>query len=205
MIASLRGIVQATGEDGTIIDVAGVGYLVFASARSRDSFVVGETVSVLVETQVREDAITLFGFRDRPERDCFRLLTTVQGVGARVALSLLSALAPNDLLTAIAVGDRAALTQAAGVGPKLATRILSELKEKAGGIALAPVTAGPAAGGGKAAAASEAMSALVNLGYSATDAWRAVSEASDTEGPSAKVEALIRSALKTLAPKERAR
>ena len=203
MIAGLRGVVQSSGEDGTVIDVSGVGYLVFCSARTRDGLAVGQTASLLIETQVREDAINLFGFRDRSERDWFRLLGTVQGVGAKVSLSILSVLAPDDLGAAIAAGDRAALTRAAGVGPRLATRILSELHDKIAALALPQATAATGRSVGPAAAGSEAMSALVNLGYGATEAWRAVSEAAEREGAGATVEVLIKASLSALGRKDR--
>lgn len=202
MIAGLRGIIESVDEGSVVVDVSGVGYLVFCSARTRERLVVGEPGSLLVETQVRQDAIQLYGFRDRAERDCFRLLNTVQGVGAKVALAVLSVLSPDDLLMAIAAGDRAAVTRAAGVGPRLATRILSELKDKVGSVALGPAVAAKGKGAGRAAASAEAISALVNLGYSSSDAWRAVSEAIEREGASAGVETLIRAGLAILAPKE---
>ena len=135
MIGSLTGLVDHAGKDEAVIDVGGVGYLVFASARTLDALPpAGSSVRLMIETHVREDHIHLYGFADRQERDWFRLLTTVQGVGARVALALLSVLTPDALATAIAAQDRAAIAQAEGIGPKLAARILNELKDKAGVI-----------------------------------------------------------------------
>ena len=145
MIAALRGTVESLEEDRCVVDVAGVGYLVQASTRTLAALPQPPGIArLLVETQVREDAISLFGFADTAERDWFRLLLTVQGVGAKVALNLLSALSPADLVRAIAAGDRASLTRAAGVGAKLAVRLLSELREKAGAMPTAAgITPGP--------------------------------------------------------------
>src|SRR6266852_2763458 len=128
MIAKLRGTIDALGEDSAVIDVNGVGYLVSCPSRTLGALRVGQDAVLAIETQVREDRIQLFGFSDPAERDWFRLLQTVQGVGGRVALAILSALAPDKLVQVIAAGDRAALTRADGVGPKLATRVLAELK-----------------------------------------------------------------------------
>ena len=133
VIAQLSGLVASLEADRCVIDVQGVGYLVQASTRTLSALPQPPTVArVLVETVVREDAILLFGFFESAERDWFRLLTTVQGVGAKVALGILSALSPRELVGAIAAGDRAALTRAPGVGPKLVVRLLTELREKAG-------------------------------------------------------------------------
>ncbi len=135
MIARLTGRLDALEDGRCVIDVGGVGYLVHASTRTLAALPPPPAAaSLLVETQVREDAITLYGFADRAERDWFRLLTTLQGVGARVALGILSALSPRDLVAAIAAGDRASLTRAPGVGAKLAVRILTELREKVGAM-----------------------------------------------------------------------
>ncbi|MGI4952640.1 MAG: Holliday junction branch migration protein RuvA, partial [Janthinobacterium lividum] len=163
MIAMLLGRVEAVEADRCIVDVNGVGYLVQASTRTLSALAAAAGAQrVLIETQVREDAITLYGFSDPAERDWFRLLLTVQGVGAKVALNILSALSPKDLINAIAAGDRASLTRAPGVGAKLAIRLLSELRDKAGtmptgtSIAITLPAAGPEA---------DAISALANLGY----------------------------------------
>lgn len=198
MIAALRGIVESLEEDRCVVDVAGVGYLVQASTRTLAALPQPPGVArLLVETQVREDAISLFGFADTAERDWFRLLLTVQGVGAKVALNLLSALSPADLVRAIAAGDRASLTRAAGVGAKLAVRLLSELRDKAGAM---PTAAGitpmppPAKG-----AAADALSALANLGYRPGEARPAVERVLARLGEEAAVGQVIRESLQELA------
>ncbi|MFZ2006300.1 MAG: Holliday junction branch migration protein RuvA, partial [Stellaceae bacterium] len=141
MIAKLTGILDHIGADGAIVDVGGVGYLVFASTRTLGQLQPGAAARLLIETHVREDHIHLYGFIDAAERDWFRLLTTVQGVGAKVALAILSAVAPNDLTLAIVAQDNAMLARADGVGPKLAARIVNELRDKVGGLALAATNA----------------------------------------------------------------
>ena len=203
MIAKLTGKLDSVGADHAVIDVGGVGYLVFCSARTLARLgATGARVTVLVDTHVREDAISLYGFADPSERDLFRLLITVQGVGARVANALLSVLSPDDLVRAIAAQDRLALNRADGVGPKLATRILSELKEKVGAAVFGPaaaVAATPAASKGPdSGALADAVSALVNLGYARTEAFGAAITADQALGPGAGVPALIRQSLKTL-------
>lgn len=200
MIAMLAGLVDHTDDASLVVDVNGVGYLVFASSRTLAKAPArGEPLRLLIETHVREDHIHLYGFADEAEREWFRLLTTVQGVGARIALAILSALSPEGLATAIAAQDKAALTEAEGVGPKLGQRIVIELKDKVGGIALGPVVAAPVA------AASEAVSALVNLGYPRSDAHMVVAAAARRLGEGASLDALIRSGLKDLGIKEGAR
>jgi Holliday junction DNA helicase RuvA len=220
MIAKLSGRLDNLGADHAVIDVAGVGYLVFCSARTLNRFgEAGAVVTVLVDTHVREDAITLYGFADGAERSWFRLLITVQGVGARVALALLSVLTPDDLIRAIAAQDRVALTRADGVGPKLATRILSELKDKVGGMTLGS-GAGPAAVGSgsgsevgasgfasaavvlEAAVVGDAVSALVNLGYGRGEAFAAALAAANALGGAATLSTVIRQALQTLGRRE---
>jgi len=207
MIAKLRGTVDSVGDDWAVIDVGGVGYLVSCSARTLARLEAGAAVALAVETWVREDSIALFGFLDSGERDWFRLLVTVQGVGAKVALAILSIAAPEQLLQIIAAADRAMLTRASGVGPKLAARILSELKDKAGRLALggfAPATpagSAPAIGGG---VIEDAVSALVNLGYRRLEAFEAVGHAARDLGDGAAAAALIRAALQRLG-KEAAR
>jgi holliday junction DNA helicase RuvA len=203
MIAKLTGRLDFVGRDHVVIDVGGVGYLVRCPARTLAALPpVGETASVAVETLVREDAIDLYGFVDHAERDWFRLLMTVQGVGAKVALSLLSALNAADLAAAIAAEDKTMLTRADGVGPKLATRLAMELKDKVGtmtlgrALATAPAIAGAAVGGD--AAAADAVSALVNLGYRRPEAAGAVERALKKLGKGARVEALIPAGLKEL-------
>jgi Holliday junction DNA helicase RuvA len=199
VIALLTGLVEALEADRCIIDVAGVGYLVQASTRTLSALPKPPAAArVLVETVVREDAILLYGFAESAERDWFRLLTTVQGVGSKVALAILSALSPRDLVSAIGAGDRASLTRVTGVGPKLAVRLLTELRERAGGM---PATAGialpvPAAAGG---VASDAISALGNLGYRRMEAQPVVDRIVARLGDAASLDALIRESLRELA------
>jgi len=202
VIARLSGTIDALERDRAIVDVGGVGYLVRASTRTLGAFAAGDRAVLLVETIVREDAIDLYAFATAAERDWFRLLTTVQGVGAKVALSLLSALSAPELTRAIATGDRSMITRADGVGPKLANRLASELKDKVSALGVAmPVAAGagaaaPAQAGG---AAEDAISALVNLGYRRPEAVAAVERAATRLGDDARAEALIAGALKELA------
>ena len=199
MIARLKGEIEDTGDGWAVIDVGGVGYMLFCSARTLAALPArGTTARIEVETHVRQDHIHLYGFATVHERDWFRLLTTVQGVGARVALAILSALAPEVLARAIAAQDKAALTEAAGVGAKLAARILTELKDKAG--AGAPAIAVHLTGTVDAPGdthASEAISALVNLGFGRGEAFGAVHQAAQ-KMDAATVEALIPAALKEL-------
>jgi Holliday junction DNA helicase RuvA len=181
VIGKLTGIIDSQTEDGLLIDVNGVGYVVLASsktlARLGDK---GAPASIFIETQVREDAITLFGFADAAEHDWFRLLRTVQGVGGKVALAILSTLTPGELANAIAAQDKASVARANGVGPKLAQRIVTELKDKAAGMALgaaANLAAFPVAQAGEEGGlVNDAVSALVNLGYRRAEAFGAVSK-----------------------------
>jgi Holliday junction DNA helicase RuvA len=203
MIAKLTGLVDSTGEDYVIIDVGGVGYSVFCSNRTLNMLATATgTVSVMIETHVREDHIHLYGFADEAERAWFKLLITVQGVGAKVCLAILSVLSPDNLVQAIAAQDKTAVTQAPGVGPKLATRILSELKDKVGGISLGSTTAvlegevAYAEGGNQFA--NDAVSALVNLGYGRSDAFLVVHQAAAKLGADASVEVLIKDGLSEL-------
>jgi Holliday junction DNA helicase RuvA len=201
VIAKLRGAIDNIEDGKCIIDVAGVGYLVFCSSRTLAALPNPPAIaSLLIETQVREDAISLYGFATSAERDWFRLLTTVQGVGAKVALALLSSLSPDQLIAAIATQDRAALTKSPGVGPKLAIRLLSELRERAGAMP----------GGGNNAAvfatplpaqstAADALSALQNLGYRRPEAEAALARALAEHSPDAALDVLIRAGLKALA------
>ncbi len=202
MIAKLRGLID-TFEDGKcIVDVNGVGYLVFCSSRTLAALPNPPGIaSLLIETQVREDAISLYGFGSSAERDWFRLLTTVQGVGAKVALALLSSLSPDQLIAAIATGDRGALTKSPGVGPKLAIRLLSELREKAGAM-----PGGGGAGGvvfsstsTLSSNAADALSALQNLGYRRAEAEAALARSVTELGADAPLDVLIRAGLKALA------
>ena len=197
MIALLTGRVEGLEADRCVIDVNGVGYLVLASTRTLAALPAPPVVArVLVETQVREDAISLYGFADAAERDWFRLLLTVQGVGARVALNLLSALSPSDLVNAIAAGDRASLTRAAGVGAKLAIRLLSELRDKAGAMPVGVGLPAPAVAGGVEA---DALSALANLGYRRGEAYPVVASIVGRLGEGAGIDQVIRESLKELA------
>lgn len=188
MIAQLRGTIVHSGDQQAVLDVQGVGYAVHVSGRTQGQIATmsGE-VTLLTEMQVREDSMTLFGFLDLGERDAFRLLITVQGVGAKAAMAILSVLAPNDLTTAIIAGDKAMVARADGVGPKIAQRVVNELGEKIGKISSlggalaigdAGGVSGGVSGGGAGAAASglflDAVSALVNLGYGRAEAHGAV-------------------------------
>jgi Holliday junction DNA helicase RuvA len=198
MIAQLTGRVVLLEQDRCVVDVNGVGYLVHASTRTLAALPQPPSVAqVLCEMQVREDAITLYGFAESAEREWFRLLTTVQGVGARVALNILSALSPRELIAAIQTADRGALTRAAGVGAKLAVRLLTELREKAGGmpvgVGFSPVLP-PSAG-----VESDAISALVNLGYRRPEVSAAIAKAVERQGDAASLDSLIRDGLKDLA------
>ncbi len=203
MIAKLTGVLDSCGEGWAVIDVSGVGYLLFCSGRTlRRLPVAGGQVSVSVETHVREDHIHLYGFADEVERDWFRLLITVQGVGAKVALGLLSVMEPDHLAHAIAAQDSAALTQAPGVGAKLAARVLVELKDRAAELTVVRRIdfggAGGDGGDGDHGAVTDAVSALVNLGYRRVEAFGVVSSAARNLGGDAPVEALVRAGLKEL-------
>lgn len=201
MIAKLTGILDSVGDDWAILDVGGVGYLVFCSSRTLAQLPgTGEAVSFVIETHIREDHIHLYGFLDHAERDWFKLLTTVQGVGAKVGLCIQSVLGPKELTDAILAQDKGMITRAPGVGPKLATRLLTELKDKVGGMAsVAPAMAGAvAANDTDRAAMEDAVSALVNLGYRRGDAFGAVTGAMRSIGDDAGVEDLIRAGLKEL-------
>ena len=199
MIALLTGRVEALEAGSCVIDVNGVGYLVHASSRTLAALPHPPAQArVLIETHVREDAIQLFGFADSAEREWFRLLTTVQGVGPRVGLNILSALSPRDLIGAIAAGDKASLTRAAGVGTRLAIRLLTELRDKTGTM---PTSSGPGMThmAQPQGAAEDALSALVNLGYRRPEAQPAVARAAERLGEDAALDAIIREALRELA------
>jgi Holliday junction DNA helicase RuvA len=196
MIARLRGRLDSRGEDHVVIDVGGVGYLVHCPVRTLAGLPgVGEALDLHVETQVREESITLYGFADPAERVWFRVMQQVQGVGARVALGVLSVLTPEQLALAVASQDKAALTRASGVGPRLAGRIVSELKDRLAGQLTTIAMPAPARGDG---AVGGAVSALVNLGYGRSEALAAVSRAAAQDGH-ATVETLIRAGLQELA------
>jgi Holliday junction DNA helicase RuvA len=207
MIGKLTGMIDSFAGSQVILDVGGVGYLVTCSARTlRRIGAAGGEATLFIETQVREDAITLFGFADAEEQGWFRLLTTVQGVGGKVALSILGALSPEHLAQVIATADRAALTEADGVGPKLALRLVTELKDKvpafAGAIPL-PGAAALDAGAMAHGVAHDAVSALINLGYRRAEAFSAVISAG-RQRPAAKLDELIRMSLAELGRKESA-
>lgn len=196
MIARLTGTLAETAADHAVIDVGGVGYQVQASARTLEAIgAVGGQVMLYTELQVREDAWTLFGFGSAGERDWFRLLTGVQGVGGKVALAILSVLPPDELHRAVAGADAAMVARANGVGPKLAARIVNELKDKAGAAALGPVgaTAAPRGTG------ADAVSALMSLGFKPAEANAAVNAANDELGGGASLDALVRLALRKAA------
>ncbi len=197
MIAKLRGLLDSFAADHAVIDVSGVGYLVFASSRTLSGLsAIGEPVVLHTEMQVSEDDIRLIGFSSAEERDWFRLLTSVQGVGSRVALGILSALSGDELYRAIASGDKAMVARAQGVGPKLAQRIVNELKDRAGGVVLGSAGAPVPVAAGHAA---DAVSALVNLGFRPAEASAAVAKAEAELGPEASLDALVRTALKKAA------
>ena len=196
MIAHLSGTLLSKQATSVIVDVGGVGYLIHASARTLEALgPIGGDVLILTELQVREDAWTLFGFGSPVERDSFRALTSVQGVGGRLALAILSVLTPDDLSRAVSQGDKAMIGRANGVGPKLAARIANELQGKLGvaglGASLAPAP--------RAGAAADALSALANLGFKPAEASAAVNAAQDELGSDAGLDALVRLALRKAA------
>ena len=215
MIAKLRGLIDTIGDDYCIIDVNGVGYLVSASSKTLGKLVQGQEAALLTEMVVREDSLSLFGFADAWEKEWFTTLTKVQGVGAKVCLSILSVLTPAQLSQAISAQDKTSFCRASGVGPKLAARIVTELKDKIVTIpiGISGVNADEAIDGAPAAAqvvlpkdadyskSEDVISALVNLGYQRLEAYRAASKAM-AENPDANVPMLIRLALKEFAQKE---
>jgi Holliday junction DNA helicase RuvA len=202
MIGKLKGVVDGFGDDHVILDVHGVGYVVSCSTRTLQNLPrAGEAAALAIETQVREDSIRLFGFLQDAERDWFRLLQSVQGVGAKVALAILSTLSVDELSGVIAAQDKAMVARAPGVGPKLAARIVAELKDKApafAGVTAIGASAGdgaPKAGGD---AAKDAISALCNLGYGRPQAVAAIAASVEALGESADASSLIRRGLKEL-------
>ncbi len=205
MIAKLRGRLDSFGEDWLILDVGGVGYLIYCSARTLGALPGrGEAVELQIETHVREDHIHLYGFSTLADKAWFSLLLGVQGVGAKAAMAIQSALAADEMLNAVMAQDKTMFTRAAGVGPKLGARIVAELKDKAPRIAIGAqatprATAAAAADDGIGKLSGEAVSALVNLGYGQTDAFVAVQTAVKQLGPGAELEALIRGGLQELA------
>ncbi len=197
MIAHLKGRLDSTGVDHAVIDVGGVGYLVGASARTLAAIgPVGEAAMLHTEMLVAEDSIRLVGFARAEERDWFRLLTGVQGVGSRVALAILSALDTHEIARAVSAQDKAMVARANGVGPKLAERIVRELKDKVGTVALGPAAAAQVMPVG---AAADAVSALLNLGFRPAEAANAVGAAEEDLGPAATLDALVRLALRKAA------
>ena len=211
MIAHLQGTLALKTLNQAVIDVGGVGYLVNATGRTLEAIGdVGGTVKLLTEMVVREDSMTLFGFASCHEKETFLLLQTVQGVGAKAAVAILTALAPSEVEEAIMAGDKAMITRADGIGPKIATRIVNELAEKLGklqSLAIAP-TGAPAGAGGSdkapamQAAINDALSALVNLGYARAEVWSVLRALTDSDD-SLDSAALIGAALKELGNKER--
>ena len=204
MIGKLRGVIDSYGDDWVIVDVGGVGYQVFCSARTLQALPrPGEAATLSIETYVREDMIRLYGFANELEREWFRLLQTVQGVGAKVALAVLGTLKPGELATAIALQDRATLARAPGVGRKVAERIVAELRDKAPAYASAdPVVVrlqADLAERRAPAPVADAVSALINLGYAQIQASAAVAAAVRSAGDAASTEQLIRLGLKELA------
>jgi len=202
MIAKLRGRLDSIGTDFAVIDVGGVGYLVFCGTRTIAGLPqVGEAVELSIETHVREDHIHLYGFATAREREMFTTLMTVQGVGAKVALAILSALSSDQIMQAIGAGDEAAFKRANGVGGKLAARIVVELKDKVAAFAVAgamlPKVAAPVKGA-TSSAVDDAVSALVNLGYGRMEAFGAASRAAQAAGEGVNFQALIKASLKSL-------
>jgi Holliday junction DNA helicase RuvA len=204
MIAKLKGIIDSYGEDFVIVDVNGVGYLVHCSARTLQALPAqGEAVTLAIETHVREDQIRLFGFLSDVEREWFRLLQTVQGVGTRVALSVLGTLKPADLANAVAMRDKAMVARSPGVGPKVAERIVTELKDRAPAFANVDPAVIRLSGAVEEKRApqpvADAVSALVNLGYGQPQAAAAIAAATRNAGENADAARLIRLGLKELA------
>ncbi|MEM6858065.1 MAG: Holliday junction branch migration protein RuvA [Pseudomonadota bacterium] len=200
MIAKLNGRLDETGEDWAIVDVGGVGYLVHCSARTLTALgPVGEACTVHTDLQVSENDMRLLGFAESAERDWFRLLTQVQGVGSKVGLAILSALSTGELRDACAAGDVASVARANGVGPKLAGRIVNELKDKAGALPGATVSSGGVAAAPIGGASADAVSALENLGFKPAVAGQAVARALEELGEGASEGDLIRVALKKAA------
>ena len=210
MIAKLKGLIDTVFDDSCIVDVGGVGYLVFASGKTLSRLKVGEAAALLIETIVREDSISLYGFFDAWEKEWFLTLTKVQGVGAKVALSILSALTPAELATAVSAQDKNSFLRASGIGPKLAARLVTELKDKVVTIALGNTAESnnvPASSFGVKEPAQnpdileDVISALVNLGYQRLEAYKAASKVYG-QNSDKNVSELIRLALKEFALKD---
>lgn len=203
MIGRLKGVVEAIGEDAAIIDVHGVGYEVYCPARVLANLPApGEAITLTIETVVREDMIRLYGFASETERQWFRLLQTVQGVGAKVALAVLSVLSGDELTEAIAMEDTASIIRAPGVGKRVAERLIAELKDKVGSVMASggdrTFVATPLSRRPSDPAVADAVSALVNLGYAETEVRKAVAKLSEEAGGEAKTAELIRGGLKLL-------
>ena len=200
MIAQLRGTIVLIDDAGIVIDVAGVGYAVTVSGKTRAGLSAGDAaVTLLTEMQVREDSMTLFGFVDAAEREAFRLLVTVQGVGAKAAMAILTVLGPDEIAAAVMSGDKAMVARADGVGPKLAQRIVNELASKIGTLPVAGAASGVAVstGGEAGSVGADAMSALVNLGYGRAEAHAAMQRA-HAAGAGDELSALIAATLQEL-------
>ena len=197
MLAKLRGVLDSVGEGSVVLDVGGVGYLVYCSNKTLSQLASqGQSIALIIETHIREDHIHLYGFLDEVEREWFRILTSVQGVGAKVGLGVLSVLSPNQLSDAILSQDKSMVSRAPGVGPKLAARGISELKDKVVGFEKYSVSVpdGEQAQG----KVEDAVSALTNLGYQRGDAYGAIKGVMSTIGEDPAVEDLIRAGLKEL-------
>lgn len=202
MIGKLKGLIDSTDDDSLIIDVGGVGYHVFCAGRTLKNLAPGAAAELIIETNVREDHIHLYGFASSVERDWFRLLGSVQGVGNKTALSILSAYTPDAMTRSILAKDISAFKAISGIGPKLAERIVTELKDKVTKMPTSEFTVVSNTGKGKAPAhapaTDDAISALVNLGYSRTEAYSATLKAAEELGNKAGLNDLIRTSLKTL-------
>jgi Holliday junction DNA helicase RuvA len=201
MIAHLRGRLAAVGEDHLVVDVGGVGYLVQAGARTLQRLPrIGEAVELVIETQLRPEQIALYGFIDPAERSWFRLLQTVQGVGAKVALALVGTLSPEELATAVASRDKATLARAPGVGSRLAGRLVAELADRVGELPRPATPApAPAVPAGEPTPTDDALAALLRLGFARAEAFAALARARSRLGAEAPLEALVREGLKELA------
>jgi len=199
MIAKLTGVLDSLGEDSLIIDVSGVGYLVFCSSRTLRSIgKFGDPLTLFIETHVREDHIHFYGFLDTSEHEWFRLLTTVQGVGAKVALAVLGTLSPKELENAFLTEDKALLTRAPGVGQRLAVRLLAELRDKVAGFGVLSVKNSVGEVVDNSGPISDAVSALMNLGYGRAAAFGAVSHSAQELGEEITVENLVKAGLQEL-------
>lgn len=202
MIAKLKGYVEILGEGSVILNVGGVGYLVSCSRQTMAQLPAGSEASLLVETIIRPEQMTLVGFASAEEQQCFRLLTTVQGVGTKVCLSLLSAITPGQLVQAIARQDSTLLTQADGVGPKLATRIVTELKDKTGQLYVQTITVTDPVRTNIGTPSEETLSALVNLGYRKAEVLNTLNHLMSTGEDTSNFTTILPKALKLLGPKD---